>query len=125
LRLSDCALDLAWRYPKIEIKNIALEERGKFRIEGAMSINRGSLGGTIALGVTREYLNWLPKPDEVFTRERSGYLWATVHLSGTVKEPKQDLSPRIVELFKESPGAYLGFFWGEVEAWLKRTFNEE
>jgi hypothetical protein len=48
-----------------------------------------------------------------------------VHLSGTVKEPKQDLSPRIVELFKESPGAYLGFFLGEVEAWLKRTFNGE
>jgi hypothetical protein len=54
LRLSDCSLDLAWRYPKIEIKNVALEEKGRFRIEGAISINRGSLGGAIALGVTRE-----------------------------------------------------------------------
>ncbi len=125
LRLSDCSLDLAWRYPKIEIKNIALEEKGRFRIEGAISIDRGSLGGAIALGVTREYLDWLPKPEEIFTRERGGYLWATVHLSGTIKEPKQDLSPRIVELFKESPGAYLGLLLRELEAWLKRTFNGE
>jgi hypothetical protein len=116
---------LAWRYPKIEVKNIALEEKGKFRIEGAISINRGSLGGAIALGVTREYLDWLPKPEEIFTRERSGYLWTTVHLSGTIEEPKQDLSPRIVDLFEESPGVYLGLLLRELEAWLKKTFSGE
>jgi len=125
LRLNDCSLDLAWRYPKIEVKNIALEEKGKFRIEGAISINRGSLGGAIALGVTREYLDWLPKPEEIFTRERGGYLWTTVHLSGTIEEPKQDLSPRIVDLFEESPGAYLGLLLRELEAWLKKTFSGE
>jgi len=125
LRLNDCSLDLAWRYPKIEVKNIALEEKGKFRIEGAISINRGSLGGAIALGVTREYLDWLPKPEEIFARERGGYLWTTVHLSGTIEEPKQDLSPRIVDLFEESPGAYLGLLLRELEAWLKKTFSGE
>jgi len=124
LRLNDCSLDLAWRYPKIEIKNIALEEKGKFRIEGAISVNRGSLGGAIALGVTPEYLDWLPKPEEIFTRERGGYRWTTVHLSGTVEEPKQDLSPRIVALFKESPGAYLGLLLRELGAWLKNIFLE-
>jgi hypothetical protein len=123
LRLSDCSLDLAWRYPKIEVKNIALEEKGEFRIEGAISINQGSLGGAIALGVTRKYLDWLPKLEEIFTRERGGYLWTTVHLSGTIEEPKQDLSPRIVELFKQSPGAYLGLLLRELEAWLKKTFR--
>ena len=125
LRLNDCSLDLAWRYPKIEVKNIALEEKGKFRIEGAISINRGSLGGAIALGVTREYLDWLPKPEEIFARERGGYLWTTVHLSGTIEEPKQDLSSRIVDLFEESPGAYLGLLLRELEAWLKKTFSGE
>jgi len=125
LRLNDCSLDLAWRYPKIEVKNIALEEKGKFRIEGAISINRGSLGGAIALAVTREYLDWLPRPEEIFTRERGGYLWTTVHLSGTLREPKQDLGPRIVDLFKESPGAYLGLLLRELETWLKKTFSGE
>ena len=31
----------------------------------------------------------------------------------------------IVELFKQSPGAYLGLLLRELEAWLKRTFNGE
>ena len=123
LRLNDCSLDFAWRYPKIEIKNIALEEKGKFRIEGAIFVNRGSLGGAIALGVALEYLDWLPKAEEIFTRERGGYRWTTVHLSGTVEEPKQDLSPRILELFKQSPGAYLRLLFRQFEGWLKRGFG--
>ncbi len=123
LELSDCSLRLAWRYPKIEITQIAIEEEGKFRIEGTMSVDRRLLGGTIKLGLTRQYLDWLPNPEEVFTQKRSGYLWTTVHLSGTIDEPKQDLSPRIIELFKESPGAYLGLLFRQFEAWLKKVFS--
>ena len=124
LRLNECSLDLAWRYPKIEIKNVAVEEKRKFRIEGAISVEHRSLGGSIRLGVTREYLDWLPHPEEIFMREHGGYLWTTVHLSGTVEEPKQDLSPRIVALFQESPGAYLGLLLRELGAWLKNIFLE-
>jgi hypothetical protein len=124
LRLNECSLDLAWRYPKIEIKNVAVEEKRKFRIEGAISVEHHSLGGSIRLGVTREYLDWLPHPEEIFARARGGYLWTTVHLSGTVEEPKQDLSPRIVALFRESPGAYLGLLLRELGAWLKNIFVE-
>jgi len=123
LELNDCSLSFAWRYPKIEIKDIAIEENGKFRIEGAISIERRMLRGAIKLGVAQQYLDWLPKPEEVFTTKRSGYLWTTVHLSGTVDEPKQDLSPRIVELFKESPGAYLGLLFRQFEAWLEKIFS--
>jgi hypothetical protein len=123
LQLNDCSLSFAWRYPKIDIKDIAIEEKGKFRIEGAISIDHRSLHGAISLGLTHQYLDWLPNPEEVFSRERSGYLWTSVHLSGTIDEPKQDLSPRIVELFKESPGAYLGLLFRQFEDWLKRVFG--
>jgi hypothetical protein len=123
LELNDCSLNFAWRYPKIDIKDIAIEEKGKFRIEGAISIDRRSLGGAVRLGLTRQYLDWLPNREEVFNLERSGYLWTTVHLSGTIDEPKQDLSPRIIELFKESPGAYLGLLFRQFEAWLKKVFG--
>jgi len=107
LDLNECSLSFAWRYPEIEIKDITIEEKGKFRIEGEISIKRPVLRGTIRLGLTREYLDWLPNPEEVFSRRSSGYLWTDVHLSGTIDEPRQDLSQRIIELFKESPGAYL------------------
>lgn len=119
LELDDCGLELEWRYPKIDIEKIALEEKGKFRIEGALTIERGALNGAIELGVARKYLNWLPNPEEIFMRERDGYLWTKVHLSGTTEAPKEDLSPRVVDLLKESPAAFLGILFRQLSAWLK------
>jgi hypothetical protein len=123
LDLNDCSMRLAWRYPTIDIKDIEIEEKGKFRLEGAISVERHSLRGEVKLGLTREYLDWLPNPTEVFNQERSGYLWTTVHLSGSIDHPQQDLSARIVELFKESPTAYLGLLFRQFETWLKKTFG--
>ncbi len=123
LDLDECSLGFAWRYPEIEIKDITIEKKGKFRIEGEISIKRRLLRGTIRLGLTRGYLDWLPNPEEVFSRRSSGYLWTDVHLSGTIDEPRQDLSQRIIELFKESPGAYLGLLFRQFGDWLKKTFG--
>jgi hypothetical protein len=123
LDLNECSLRFSWRYPEIDINDITMEEKGKFRIEGEISIKRRLLRGTIRLGLTREYLDWLPSPEEVFSRRSSGYLWTDVHLSGTIDEPRQDLSQRIIELFKESPGAYLGLLFRQFGDWLKKTFG--
>jgi len=123
LELNDCSLSFGWKYPKIDINNIAIEERGKFRIEGEMSIEQRRLRGTIRLGLTREYLDWLPNPEEVFSRKQGGYLWTNVRLSGTIDDPGQDLSPRIIELFKQSPGAYLRLLFRQFEGWLKKGFG--
>ncbi len=125
LELNDCSLYFAWRYPEIDIKDIFVEEKGKFRVEGDISINRRSLRGTLKLGLTRAYLDWLPNPEEVFSRRENGYLWTHVHLSGTIEQPGQDLSPRIIELFKESPGAYLGLLFRQVGDWLSRAFGHD
>lgn len=124
LDLTECSLSFAWRYPEIEIKDITIEEKDKFRIEGEISVKRRLLRGTIRLGLTREYLDWLPNPEEVFRRRSSGYLWTDVHLSGTIDEPRQDLSQRIIELFKESPGAYLNLMFRQFGDWLKKTFGD-
>jgi hypothetical protein len=123
LELNDCSLRVRWKYPKIDINNIAIEEKGKFRIEGEMSIEQRRLRGTIKLGLTREYLDWLPNPEEVFSRRENGYLWTNVRLFGTLDDPGQDLSPRIIELFKQSPGAYLRLLFHQFEGWLKRGFR--
>jgi hypothetical protein len=123
LELDDCSLSFGWKYPRIDISNIAIEQRGKFRIEGEISIERRRLHGLIKLGLTREYLDWLPNPEEVFSREESGYLWTNVRLFGTIDDPGQDLSPRIIELFKESPAAYLQLLFRQFEGWLKETFG--
>jgi len=124
LELSECAGELDWESPRLEIKNIAVEDKGKFRMEGAISIHEKSLGGAIRLGLAREYLEWLPHPEEVFPSEKAGYLWTTVHLSGTIDHPEQDLSPRVIEALKESPGAFLALTFRLIGDWLKEAFGD-
>lgn len=124
LELNECSAEVHWENPTLEIRKIAVEDKGKFRIEGLVSVREKSLGGAIQLGVAREYLEWLPQPEEVFTKERGGYLWTTVHLSGTVEQPQQDLSPRIIEALKESPGEFLGLVFRLADDWLKDAFGE-
>jgi len=43
----------AWRYPEIDIKDITMEEKGKFRIEGEISISAGCCGARSDLGLPR------------------------------------------------------------------------
>jgi len=119
LELNECAADLVWDKGKGGLKNIVIEDEGKFRIKGTVSVSEQSLGGTIQLGLGREYLAWMPNPEEVFPRAEGGYLWATVHLSGTLAEPQQDLSPRLVEAMKESPTAFFGAAFRALGAWLR------
>jgi hypothetical protein len=76
-------------------------------------------------GLTREYLDWAPNPEEVFSRKQGGYLWSNVRLLGTLDDPEQDLSPRIIELFKQSPGAYLGLLFRQFEGRLKKAFSRD
>ena len=123
LELNDCSLSFGWKYPRIDLNNITIEERGKFRMKGEISIEQRRLRGTIRLGLAREYLDWLPNPEEVFRRREDGYLWTDVHLFGTIDDPGQDLSPRIIELFKQSPGAYLQLLFRQLGDWLKKTFG--
>ena len=124
LELNECSAELDWKSPQIEVKDIAVEDKGKFRIEGSISIREKSLGGALRLGVAREYLAWLPQPEEVFPSEKAGYRWTTVHLSGTIDQPGQDLSPRVIEALKESPGAFLGLTFRMIGDWLKDAFGD-
>jgi hypothetical protein len=125
LELRDCSFDIEWNYPSTEIRNIAIEDAGKLRIEGSIAVRARSLTGSVQLGVAREYLEWLPHAEEVFTREAGGYLWTIVHLSGTIDEPQQDLSPRIVEVLKELPEAFLTLVFRQLGDWFKNAFEGE
>ena len=118
LDLDVCRTKFRWRGGDCELSDIAIEQNGKFRIEGTISFSDRSLGGTLQIGVTRQYLDWLPHSEEVFSREAGGYLWTTVHLSGTLDLPKQDLSPRLVQALTDSPGALLEVAFRALGTWL-------
>jgi hypothetical protein len=125
LELNECSAKVHWESPTLEIRNIEIEDKGKFRIEGTVSVREKSLGGALQLGVTREYLEWLPGAEEVFANERGGYLWTKVNLSGTIEQPQQDLSPRILEALQESPGDFLALTFRLFGEWLKDAFGGE
>lgn len=125
LRLNLCQMNLEWRYPNAEIKDLVIEDKRKFRADGRVTIQERKLEGAINLGVAPHLLSWLPKAAEVFPDEHDGYMWTKVRLSGTLDAPEQDLSPRIVDALKESPGAALGILFRGLGEWLRNAFSDK
>ena len=120
IELSQFSLAFDWKYPRAEIKQIEIEAEGAFYIRGTVVIENKRLDGSLKLGATREYLEWLPRANEIFSRQQDGYLWTVVNLGGTVQNPKEDLSPRIAELLKKSPGAAVGIFFRKLGEWFEK-----
>ncbi len=119
LDLAQCRSRFQWQRGDCRLSDLQIEQSGKFRIEGEISFNPHSLGGTLQIGLAPAYLNWLPHPEEVFSRREGGYLWTSMHLSGTLEAPQQDLSPRLLAALKESPSALLGAALRSFSAWLR------
>ncbi len=123
LRFSRCSADVEWMQPRGVLKNIEIEDTGKLRIEGSVSLDGRRVEGAIRLGTTAEYLQWLPKAEEVFTQKRGSYLWTTVHLEGTPGRIRQDLSPRIMKALEHSPQSMLGVAAREAGEFFKKAFG--
>jgi hypothetical protein len=122
--LSRFSLGFEWNYPRVQIKQMDVEAEGVFRLQGTAAISKKRLSGELQFGVTPEYLEWLPKAQRVFTRQRDGYLWTTVQLGGSMDDPQEDLSPRIAELLKKSPAAALGLFIRGIGEWFENSVAE-
>jgi hypothetical protein len=116
-------LEFEWQYPRVTIKQIEIEAEGAFYIRGTVLVDKGSLSGSVQFGATRKYLEWLPRAEEIFARERDGYLWTTVNLAGSLQKPQEDLSPRVAQLLKKSPGAAIGIFIRRMGEWFEDTLG--
>jgi len=116
IKLDTCRFQVKWQYPMVEMRQVVIEENGKFRAEGEIIARKESLRGTIELGVAPSLLKFLTAPvvEEVFPRSKDGYRWTTVHLSGTLEEPRLDLSERLIEALKEHPAAALKLLFREL-----------
>lgn len=123
IELSRFSLQFEWKFPRVEVEQIEIEAQGAFSIRGKVLIDNQRLAGSVQLGTTRKYLEWLPRAEEIFARERDGYLWTTVNLAGTVQQPQEDLSPRVAQLLKKSPGAAVGIFFRQVGEWLEKNLG--
>jgi hypothetical protein len=85
------------------IESLVVEATGLMRLQGSVSIAADqSLQGDLMLGVTPETLQWIPgASQEVFKATPpegavAGLRWTPLRLGGTLKQPREDLTQRLL-----------------------------
>jgi hypothetical protein len=94
---------------QVRFTDLVVQSDGLARLEGSLSIDGGRLSGQFRLGVTPGTLRWIPGAErKVFVQSDKGFLWTDLIVSGTVTEPREDLSARLIlgaaeSLVEEAP----------------------
>ncbi len=80
----------------LHVSNFVVESERLILVKGAFTVANGQIDGSFEVGITPGPLQWLPgSQDKVFSAVRDGYAWATMHISGPVRSPREDLSGRL------------------------------
>jgi hypothetical protein len=81
-----------------DFSGVVLESRGLVRMTGEVFVGpEGELRGDLRAGLTPQTLQWMPGSRErVFTERDGGYLWTDVELGGTLDQPTENLSRRLL-----------------------------
>lgn len=97
LPLNDARAD--WEYGRgtLTFRDLVLSSEGLVRIEGTLAIRDRQLDGTFRLGLAPGTLARIPGAEtDVFLPGERGLLWAPLRLTGTLDDPKEDLTDRLV-----------------------------
>jgi hypothetical protein len=95
--LTSASIDFERSGSRFVGRNVIMESAGLMRVEGGFTVERGTIEGTLQVGVSPSVLQWLPGSQErVFTVPRNGYVWTPVRLSGPAAHPAEDLTGRLV-----------------------------
>ncbi|MFM2221656.1 MAG: hypothetical protein RLZZ553_1404, partial [Verrucomicrobiota bacterium] len=103
LTLHDAECDYEWSGNFIVLTNVKLGSEGLARMEGKITFSRSGpelpyqLNGDFRVGLAPGTLAQIPGAEEdVFQPGERGLLWAPMHVSGTMADPKEDLSERLM-----------------------------
>jgi hypothetical protein len=89
-----------WRYSDGEFlfTDLVMGSEGLIRIEGNISIKGEAIDGRFNLGLVPGTLSRIPGAEtDVFKPGEHGLLWAPLHLTGTLDDPKEDLTNRLID----------------------------
>lgn len=93
----EARLRFAQRADRIEVREMYFYSSGLIAIEGDMNLDDNQLNGLLQVGVAPSVLAGVPGAESVvFTESRAGMRWTPVQISGTLDDPKEDLSARMV-----------------------------
>lgn len=99
ITIQEASGDFVKKAGRLDVSDFILESKGLLRLEGNFSVRdaNGGLSGRLQVGVSPQALQWLPGSRErVFTRNHNGYLWTELNLGGTLENPQEDLSSRLM-----------------------------
>ncbi len=110
LTLSDARTDWRWENGTISLTGLTLASEGLMRVEGCLTIKGNALDGIFRLGIMPGMLAHIPGAEtDVFLPGEHGLLWTPLRVSGTLEDPKEDLSGRLMtaaglRMFELIPG---------------------
>jgi len=97
LTLSEARADWRWQQGEVTFSNLVLSSESLVRFEGHLTIRGRDLDGTFRLGLAPGTLAAIPGAEtDVFLPGDRGLLWSPLRLTGTVDDPKEDLTDRLM-----------------------------
>lgn len=98
LQLNEARTKWRWANGEIILNDIAMGSEGLIRIEGDMNIRGNAIDGRFRLGLVPGILSNIPGAEtDVFLPGSHGLLWASLHVTGTLEDPQEDLTERLIQ----------------------------
>jgi len=97
LPLSEAQTDWRWKNGELYLSSLILASQGLVRLEGDIAIRGRELDGSFRLGLAPGTLASIPGAEiDVFAPGERGLVWAPLRITGTLDDPKEDLTNRLV-----------------------------
>lgn len=97
LTLDEASTDWQWQRGHLRFTRIRLGSEALIQIEGSLDIRGRNLDGRFRLGLAPGVLATLPGAEtDVFLPGERGLLWAPLHVTGTLDDPEEDLTDRLI-----------------------------
>lgn len=98
LDFSEAKLKYKKQGSRLELTDIVLATEGLVRIEGRLTMESGGvIDGHFKVGIMPGTLAHIPGAEtKVFLRGDKGLLWSPLRITGTVDNPKEDLTDRMI-----------------------------
>lgn len=97
LTLNEARTEWRWKKGELVLTDLVLASEGLVRIEGGMTLRGREMDGVFRLGLAPGTLATLPGAEtDVFAPGERGLLWTTLRITGTLDDPKEDLTNRLI-----------------------------
>ena len=97
LNLNEAHTDWRWKKGELALTDFVLSSDGLVRLEGSLTIQGRNLDGLFRLGLAPGTLATIPGAEtDVFVAGERGLLWTPLRITGTLDDPKEDLTDRLI-----------------------------